>query len=934
MELSRSSFSKVGRFGTVPLMLLLLTFLLASPMAGSLPTSSIAYSTGPMLGQHSQLAPMAPQNSCPNVNFYGSSTQMNLSLTVDCAGAAGFTGNLEITFVSMAYQESTFCPGAIESGSGGCMDTSPGCGSGYPDAEGILQEGVANQCPPVGTPFSVTGYSPSSCSTWSGSSSDWSGIYFNPLCSFQWALAYYNYNSYNFWGSYLSGAYCKWAPTGFAGTGSMLCDSANGYPSGGENLNNLPWSTVCPGNVCGNSSSTPLASYYNMNDTTTSTALTCGATFAGGNQIQFTGVASGGTSPYTYAWNFGDGTTGTGATVTHVYTAAGTVNPTLTVTDSTGATNTTGKGCSFTVTAPPTPTISSFSASPATVAVGSATNFTVQVTGGTTPYSYAYTGLPGGCATANLSKLACTPTASGNFTVTVTVTDALAKTISGTTTLVVTIASTPLLITQFWVGPSTIPLGGTAYINVTATGGTTPYTYQFTGLPTGCTSSSTASLSCTPTVAGVFSSIVATVTDASGATTTSSAVTLTVQGTGPVVSAFTATPSTVVLGNSSVLAATVSGGTTPYSYSYTGLPAGCSSSNASSIPCTPTAAGTFSIKVTVTDAAGRVANGSTSLTVSPATSGSLTISSFTIAPSTVAVNGTAYLNVSATGGTAPLTYAYTGLPLGCASADQASLTCVPTAAGNFTITVKVTDAGSHTATKTATLQVTSPSGYPTVTSFVATPASVSVGSTTYLSAVVTGGQSPYSYSYSGLPTGCTSANASTLNCTPTATGTFSVQLKVTDALGHLVYASTSVSVTSSAPTLAIVGYSASQNPDYVGEATYLNVTTSGGQGPFTYSFTGLPQGCTSADVASLKCVPGAAGNFTVTVAVSDSSGQQVFGTYTLVVKNAIVPPPNNTASTNPTAVTDWALIAGVVVVGAVAVAVIVRKHRRDRALQE
>jgi hypothetical protein len=55
---------------------------------------------------------------------------------------------------------------------------------------------------------------------------------------------------------------------------------------------------------------------------------------AGRNEpVTFSAQASGGTKTLTYSWTFGDGATGSGATTTHAYAAAGTYSVSLTITD-------------------------------------------------------------------------------------------------------------------------------------------------------------------------------------------------------------------------------------------------------------------------------------------------------------------------------------------------------------------------------------------------------------------------------------------------------------------------------------------------------------------------------------------------------------------------------------------------------------------------
>src|SRR6266568_3746107 len=89
-----------------------------------------------------------------------------------------------------------------------------------------------------------------------------------------------------------------------------------------------------------------------------------------GQTVSFTGSASGGTSPYSYSWSFGDGSTGSGSSVTHTYSSAvthtytsgGSYTVTLSVKDSGSPQQTVTSQNTLTVTS--TPLSSSFTFSP------------------------------------------------------------------------------------------------------------------------------------------------------------------------------------------------------------------------------------------------------------------------------------------------------------------------------------------------------------------------------------------------------------------------------------------------------------------------------------------------------------------------------------------------------------------------------------------
>jgi MYXO-CTERM domain-containing protein len=87
----------------------------------------------------------------------------------------------------------------------------------------------------------------------------------------------------------------------------------------------------------------------------------------------------------------------------------------------------------------------------------------------------------------------------------------------------------------------------------------------------------------------------------------------------------TADPATLNLHNSTVLTASILGGTSPYSLVYSGLPTGCSTGNTTSLSCDPTATGSFRVTVTVTDHSGKTAEANATVTVQasgPSTSSS------------------------------------------------------------------------------------------------------------------------------------------------------------------------------------------------------------------------------------------------------------------------------------------------------------------------
>jgi hypothetical protein len=134
-------------------------------------------------------------------------------------------------------------------------------------------------------------------------------------------------------------------------------------------------------------------------------------------------ITSGGLPPYTYLWQgLPSGCSGT-TTPTPSCSFTGPSQSTIfaSVTDFLGATIVSAS-LSFLVF--PDPAFSSYpTADPDPVSVGSSVIFTAAVSGGSGGFSFEWQGLPPGCASANASSIACTPTVNGTYAISVSVID-------------------------------------------------------------------------------------------------------------------------------------------------------------------------------------------------------------------------------------------------------------------------------------------------------------------------------------------------------------------------------------------------------------------------------------------------------------------------------------------------------------------------------
>jgi len=241
-----------------------------------------------------------------------------------------------------------------------------------------------------------------------------------------------------------------------------------------------------------------------------------------------------------------------------------------------------------------------------------------------------------------------------------------------------------------------------------------------------------------------------------------------------------------------------SGGVPPYVWSTTAgaLPPGLSLNSVSGhITGTPVIVGNFAFTAKVVDGMGRQATKGLSISVTQG----LTITDCPTPAGSVGVSYTALL--TAVGGTIPYQWRVDSgaLPPGLVlSSDNAAISGTPLQSGLSTYVLRVDDASAKSTTRLCSIQI-NPPGL-SITSPATLPNGL-VGTPYSQTLTATGGRTPYSWSITtaGTPSGVALDGTGVLSGRPTAVGTFTFTVQVTDQDNNVARQSVTLAILAGAP---------------------------------------------------------------------------------------------------------------------------------------
>jgi len=412
------------------------------------------------------------------------------------------------------------------------------------------------------------------------------------------------------------------------------------------------------------------------------------------------------------------------------------------------------------------------------------------VSGGTPPFTWSQTGggLPPGLQFSSAGVLAGTPTNTGLFGFTITVTDSTGAT--GSKTFGMIVGTLPLTVTVLQQPPASSltvaypPAGAPAQPYFSASNGTGIYTWSATGLPpgVGMANPSTPVLSGTPTQAGSFNATVKATDNLGGSD--SKTVTIVIN---PAPSITTTSLAACTAGTFCTRTVSVTGGTGTLNWQVTsGNPPGgmgLSGGVVSGTPGSVSGPTTSNFTATATDAVGASGSQALSIIVNPA------IAITTGSPLPPTTSGQSYSqSIAATGGTGALTWSGQGLPnwLTIDSNTGALTGTAPSVATPTTyppFSVQAQDINGASASKNFSVTV---NPLPTISPSTLMPWTAGQPYTAPLTAG--GGTTPFQFADAATPPSLPnwlSLNGSTLSGTPPLPGgvTYPFSIRITDSTG-------------------------------------------------------------------------------------------------------------------------------------------------------
>jgi hypothetical protein len=399
-------------------------------------------------------------------------------------------------------------------------------------------------------------------------------------------------------------------------------------------------------------------------------------------------------------------------------------------------------------------------------------------------------------------------------------------------------------------------------INITnsTSGGLPPYSYSYV-VPANVVESGNSFLF---TESGNYV-ITETVVDSEQENLTASTNVIVLQTTQPIVVQVVPQHDTIDVGQSVQFSSNAIGGKGSYTYSWfvNGVLNVSSASNAFTF--TPKTRGTYGVYVKVSDNYGDSSNSSTStVTVnSQPTINLMPVTSNVIVGQSVAFTNATY------NGTPPYSYSYTTQ----ANAIESGNSFLFAKPGDYQITETVTDSVGKSASASSYVLVSAPklnvSVYPT-------SANIDVGQSIKLNSSVSGGFGTYSYVW--FVNNQQSGNSTSLVITPNVSGSDNVYLKVTDSAGDISYSQNSIITIYPELNISVAPSSASITP---GQSIVLENTTTGGEAPYTYSYTVPANVAENGNTFTFA----SNGTYTITESVIDVNGEQASASSVITVQN-------------------------------------------------